>query len=224
MQHLAFMFLDVVGSTQLTEKIGDAKTHTLIGNLFFDIASLVDQYGGEVHRYIGDVMVITWDLTKGHTVPDILGCLAAVFDTIETQRQVNEPRYGAWVDLRAGMNAGPILVSEIGDLKRELVCFGDTINVSARLQSHCKELGARALISASLYRILEHSSRLRPTRLGPISMKGKIEQVESIALSYHPASRDSETVEIHDQGENDEVKTNSEPGGRHVTDRLQYAR
>lgn len=197
MQHLAFMFLDVVGSTHLTEQIGDAKTQTLIGNLFFDIASSVDQYGGEVHRYIGDEMVITWDLTKHRTVPDILGCLADVFSLIETQKLLNEPRYGAWVDLRAGMNSGPVLVSEVGDLKRELVYFGDTINVAARLQSHCKEVGARALISAPLYRSLVHSSRLAPTRLGAVSMKGKKEPVESVALAYQAESRDTENIEIY---------------------------
>ncbi|MEH6627852.1 MAG: hypothetical protein V7739_15510 [Motiliproteus sp.] len=35
-----------------------------------------------------------------------------------------------------------VLVSEVGDLKRELVYFGDTINVAAGLQSLCKEEGA----------------------------------------------------------------------------------
>lgn len=187
LQHLAFMFLDVVGSTRLTEKIGDARTQILIGNLFFDIASLVDQYGGEVHRYIGDEMLITWDLTKRDSAPDILGCLAEVFALIDSQRTLNEPLYGAWVDLRAGMNAGPVLVSEVGDLKRELVYFGDTINVAAGLQAHCKEAGVRAVIAASLYRTVVHSTLLQPSRLGAVRMKGKIEQVECIALNYGPA-------------------------------------
>ncbi len=184
MEHLAFMFLDVVGSTKLTEKIGDAKTQTLICNLFFDIASTVDQYGGEVHRYIGDEMVITWDLSKRRAVPDIMGCLVEVFNIIEAHKQVNKPRHGAWIDLRAGLNAGPVLVSEVGDLKRELVYFGDTINVAAGLQSHCKVVGVRALVSSSLYRTLQHTPQLQPSRLGPILMKGKVEQVESIALDY----------------------------------------
>lgn len=184
MKHLAFMFLDVVGSTQLTEKIGDAQTQTLICNLFFDVASTVDQYGGEVHRYIGDEMVITWDLSKRRAVPDILGCLVEVFNIIETHKKINKQQHGAWIDLRAGLNAGSVLVSEVGDLKRELVYFGDTINVAAGLQAHCKEVGVRALISSALYRILQHRSQLRPSRLGPILMKGKVEQVECIALDY----------------------------------------
>ncbi len=186
MQNLVFMFLDVVGSTRLTEKIGDAKTQVLIGNLFFDIASLVDQYGGEVHRYIGDEMVITWDLTERRSAPDILGCLADVFSLIESQRTLSEPLHGTWVDLRAGLNAGPVLVSEVGDLKRELVYFGDTINVASGLQSHCKEVGVRALIGASLYQMLVHSHRLKPSPLGSITMKGKLELIECIALEYCP--------------------------------------
>ncbi|MFT6914220.1 MAG: adenylate cyclase [Motiliproteus sp.] len=184
MEHLAFMFLDVVGSTKLTEKIGDAKTQTLICNLFFDIASTVDQYGGEVHRYIGDEMVITWDLSKRRAVPDILRCLVDVFNLIDTHKRVNKPLHGAWIDLRAGLNAGPVLVSEVGDLKRELVYFGDTINVAAGLQSHCKEAGVRALISSPLYRTLQNTPQLQPSRLGPILMKGKAEQVECIVLDY----------------------------------------
>ncbi|MEH6650336.1 MAG: adenylate/guanylate cyclase domain-containing protein [Motiliproteus sp.] len=183
-QHLAFMFLDVVGSTRLTEKIGDVKTHQLIGNLFFDLAGVVDQYGGEVHRYIGDEMVVTWDLSKRRSMPDILGCLEDVFRIVEVQRQASVPVYSAWVDLRAGLNSGLVLVSEVGDLKRELVYFGDTINVAAGLQGHCKEAGVRALISSSLYQTLEHAPKLHASRLGLVSMKGKIEQVDSIALAY----------------------------------------
>jgi len=181
-RQLAFLFLDVVGSTRLTERIGNTRTQTLIGDLFFDVAGLVERYGGEVHRYIGDAMVVTWSLDQGGRMPDILGCLLAIYDLIERQRRQSEPSLGAWVDLRAGINAGPVVVSEIGDLKRELVYFGDAINVAAGLQAHCKAVGARALIAHDLYRRLRQPDRLYAQTIDCIRLKGKRTPTASLGL------------------------------------------
>lgn len=173
-------------STQLENqiRINNQKRKKIIGGLFFDIAGIVDHYDGEVHRYIGDGMVINWDLSKTPATPDILSCLAAIYDTVEQHRLRNEPIYNVYVDLRAGLHDGPVFICEFGDQKRELVYFGDAINIAAALESYCKTAGVRAAISSKLYKKLNASPLFYLSKLGEVIMKDKLEPVECFAL--HP--------------------------------------
>ena len=183
-KQIAFLFLDVVGSSRMTERIGDTQTQKLIGELFFEVAVIVERFGGDVHRYIGDEMVITWELADNAPMPDILGCLSQIYEIVESGREENQARHQTWADLRAGLNAGPVLVSEIGDLKRELVYFGDSINTAAALQNQCKIEGVRMLISSVLYKQLNPSPRLKAQTLGPLSIKGKQRQIDTVSLTF----------------------------------------
>ncbi|MCW8885249.1 MAG: adenylate/guanylate cyclase domain-containing protein [Motiliproteus sp.] len=183
-KQVAFLFLDVVGSSRMTEQIGDTKTQKLIAELFFEVAVIVERLGGDVHRYIGDEMVVTWELSDKTPMPDILGCLSQIYETVESHREENLLRHQTWVNVRAGLNAGSVLVSEIGDLKRELVYFGDSINTAASLQNQCKIEGTRVLISNVLYKLLEPSPRLKAESLGLLSIKGKQRQIDTVSLTY----------------------------------------
>jgi adenylate cyclase len=182
-EELAFMFVDIVGSTQLTEQIGDANTQKLIGDLFFLLAETVDEFDGEVHRYIGDEMVVTWDISKQAAMPDILGCLGKIFSLVDEQQKRAASQFDVTLKVRAGLHAGRVLVSEVGDLKRELVYFGDTINVAAGLQSHCKEVGTSALISHELHTRLSLSEAFSVNNVGAVALKGKRKVVNALALT-----------------------------------------
>ncbi|WP_426417779.1 adenylate/guanylate cyclase domain-containing protein [Aestuariirhabdus sp. LZHN29] len=182
-QHLAFLFLDVVGSTRLIEQVGDVAAQKMIGKLFFEIAGIVDRFEGEVHRYIGDGMVVSWDLNRVTTPPDILACLAEIYRVVDSRRHHSESTGTLFVDIRAGLNDGPVLICEFGDQKRELVYFGDAINVAAALEAHCKHAGVRAAISSQLYNQLPPSDSFQTVGLGAVTMKGKLQSVECLALN-----------------------------------------
>lgn len=57
------MFLDLRSSTALAERMGEVLVHDLITQFFFDIDQPVAEYGGEVHAYVGDAVIITWPLS-----------------------------------------------------------------------------------------------------------------------------------------------------------------
>ncbi len=57
-----FMFLDVSGSTALTQKLGGTGAYSMISRFFFDVAQETKRYGGETHEYIGDEVVVTWPM------------------------------------------------------------------------------------------------------------------------------------------------------------------
>ena len=53
------------------------------------------------------------------------------------------------------LHAGPVIVSECGDAKRQLAYFGDTMNVAARLCEYCKGAKLGLVASAELLRLVE---------------------------------------------------------------------
>ena len=80
-------------------------------------------------------------------------------------------------DFKAGVHCGPVVTSEIGDLRKDIVHSGDTVNTTARIESLCKPLGQRLLISADLLARLPPGLGLRLKDLGPQPLRGKEAEV-----------------------------------------------
>ena len=60
----ALMFLDLSGSTSLAESMGELRMHDLLTRFFFDIDEPILAYGGEVHAYVGDEVIVSWPLAR----------------------------------------------------------------------------------------------------------------------------------------------------------------
>src|SRR5260370_4120883 len=88
---------------------------------------------------------------------------------------------------RGGVDAGPVVISEWGDSRRQVAYFGDTMNVTARLQEYCKEAGRALLVSADLLRLAHPGSDLVVEALGPIQLRGRAAAVEVFAVERRPA-------------------------------------
>ncbi len=194
-EKLAFLILDISGSTKLTEALGDVNTQRLIARFFLDISELIEHYGGEIHRYIGDQMVVTWRYEEQHDFRQLLYCLDAIYRLQAQQRPYYQTQFGAAPEFRVGLHGGHVLVSEVGDQKRELAYFGDTINVAAGLQQQCKEYKAEVLISSSLLQLLTLPPSLEAKFVGSIRFKGKRSPIAAHALSNTSPSAAAECKE-----------------------------
>ena len=77
-----------------------------------------------------------------------IDCFFAIADTIAEKADSYRQEFGMVPGFRAGLHAGAVVISECGSSRRQLAYFGDTVNVTARLQEHCKEAGRNLLVSA----------------------------------------------------------------------------
>ena len=75
-----------------------------------------------------------------------------------------------------------MVISECGDSRRQIAYFGDTVNVTARLQEHAKEAGRPLLVSADLLRRLQPGPDLRVMALGQAALRGRAATVEVFAV------------------------------------------
>ena len=60
-----FMFLDMKSSTAIAEQLGHVRFYALLNELFHEISQPVLQTKAEIYQYVGDEIVLTWELRPG---------------------------------------------------------------------------------------------------------------------------------------------------------------
>jgi adenylate cyclase len=177
------MFLDIAGSTRLAEEMGERRVHDLITRFFFDIEEPIMDHGGAVHAYVGDEVIVTWPLTGDRARNGrCLACFFAIERKMARLAVDYDREFGVVPRFRAGLHAGPVVVSECGAAKRQLAYFGDTMNVAARLCEYCKAVDQRLVVSDDLLRQVTVPVGLRVGDGESIALRGRQERIETYAI------------------------------------------
>jgi len=176
------MFLDLAGSTSLAESMGELRVQNLLTRFFFDIDAAIVAHGGEVHAYVGDEVIVTWPLDDRMLGGRCVDCFFAIADTIAGKADSYRQEFGMVPSFRAGLHAGYVVISECGSSRRQLAYFGDTVNVTARLQEHCKEVGRNLLVSSDLLRHMKLKPAFTVEPLGEARLRGRAAAIEVFAV------------------------------------------
>ena len=175
------LFMDVRGSTQAAEKLGDERFHRFLNQVFWDVTEPILEAGGEIYRYVGDEIIVTWPVARG--TAQAVGCAFAVEDALARRHAHYRAEFGIEPRLRSALHAGPLIVGEMGDVKREIVMLGDTMNTAARIEGVCRSLEKDYVASASALARAALPSEVRAQSLGPIELRGKESGIELFALT-----------------------------------------
>ncbi len=178
-----FMFLDIADSTRLSEQFGDVKIQALIGRFFFDIARPIAEHGGETYRYIGDEVVVSWPMAKAVEGARCLRCVFDVQDLLDQHSEEYRRLFGVVPRFRVGMHGGPVVIGEVGDSRRAIVYFGETVSRAVALQGACKRVGHDFLVSADLMGRLTIGKGFSYSFLGPLKLFPDGTTVDAFALS-----------------------------------------
>ncbi len=179
-RRLIVMFLDLAHSTRLAEAMGELRVHDLITRFFFDIDEPIGDFGGAVHAYVGDEVIVSWPVTDDSARnARCVACFFAIERKIENLAPGYEAQFGIVPAFRAGIHAGPVIVSECGDAKRQLAYFGDTMNVAARLCEYCKAINRRLVVSGELLRLMQVPDALEVGEGKSIAARGRQQPVEA---------------------------------------------
>jgi adenylate cyclase len=182
-----FLFIDVVGSTQFAERYGDLRAQEFLASFFATLAGPVRRYRGAIDDYVGDLAIITWPLRRGIENARALRCVFAILDEIKKEAPLWLTRFGAVPRFRAALHCGPVVAAEIGVDRHKISYFGDTVNVTARLETLCRNLDAPILISAELLsRIAGLPAGICAVDLGAHEVRGRDRPLEVAALRPVP--------------------------------------
>jgi len=118
---LAVLFTDVVGSTAIYSKTGDAPAFRIVTDHFAAIRETVARCDGAIVKTIGDAVMAAFT--------DPARCLEAALELDARVRTIAAA--GAPLRLRVGFHAGPCIAMRAND---RIDYFGTTVNLAARLQ------------------------------------------------------------------------------------------
>ena len=179
-----FMFMDLKSSTSIAETLGHLKYSGFIRDSFNDINHRLLPFNAQVYQYVGDEIVLTWDVKHG--LKD-LACIEFFFACtlqFEERKAYYLKNYGQVPEFKAGLHIGKVTAVEIGDIKRDIAYHGDTLNTTARIQSVCNEYGKKFLVSEYLLTKIALPAAYSSRSLGNILLKGKAAPVGIASVEY----------------------------------------
>ena len=176
-----FMFLDLKGSTTIAERLG-ATYYQLLNDFFHDISHPVMTARAEIYQYVGDEVVLTWEIDRGLQDANCIRVYTLIDDAVAARAVEYRRKYGVVPEYKAGLHCGRVISAQIGDIKREIVYNGDVVNTTSRIQEQCGELGVDLLVSGDLMGLLDLPEAYAAEELGPTELKGKERQVELFAI------------------------------------------
>lgn len=173
-----FMFLDMKSSTTIAEKLGHVDYYKLLNEYYADITEAVVQTSGEIYQYVGDEIVVSWQLKYGLQNNNCLRCFFLIKQIFKTVSEKYVKEFGLVPGFKAGFHNGKVTTGEIGVVKKEIIFTGDVLNTTARIQSACNAYDVDILVSDDLIAKLKAKDEYVLTDIGECELRGKDEKVK----------------------------------------------
>jgi adenylate cyclase len=167
----SILFADMVGFTPLTARLSPHDLVDLLNRVFSHFDTLVDKYGLEKIRTIGDSYMVAAGVPKPR--PDHARALACMALDIQQYVRSDPTCLGHGLDFRIGINSGPVVAGVIGRKKFIYDLWGDAVNTASRMESH--GLPGKIQITAATHELLREQFICEPRGLVRIKGKGQME-------------------------------------------------
>ena len=167
----SILFADVVDFTPVTEHLSPAEVVSMLDHLFSHFDVLADRYAVEKIKTIGDCYMVAAGVPTPR--PDHARALASMaLDMQEAMRSVDDVDH-LGLELRIGINSGPVVAGVIGRKRFLYDLWGDAVNTASRMESH----GAtgRIQITRATKDLLDDEFVCEPRGLIDVKGKGEME-------------------------------------------------
>jgi class 3 adenylate cyclase/tetratricopeptide (TPR) repeat protein len=178
---VTMLFCDVKGSTAMAETLDPEDWAEIMNGAFERLIAPVYRYEGTLARLMGDAIFAFFGAPIAHEDDpqravqaglDIIAGIASYKERISAER-------GLGLDVRVGINTGPVMVGQVGsDLRLEYTAMGDAVNVAARMEQTAEP--GTVQITAETQRLIEPFFDLDAR--GGIEVKGKAEPVSAFRV------------------------------------------
>ena len=161
------MFADVVGFTPFAATMEPRTMVEMLNEVFTQFDGLADRYGVEKIRTIGDgyMAVAGAPRRRSDHAQAIAEMTLDMLDWLEEHRRSEHGE----LQLRIGINSGPVVAGVIGTTKFQYDVWGDTVNMASRMES--QGVPGRVQIGPATWELLKDEFVCSPR--GSIDVKGK---------------------------------------------------
>ena len=133
-RHLTVLFCDLVGSTELSERLDPEDLRDIVRRYQQVVADVVAAFGGHVAQYLGDGMLVYFGFPVAQEHDAHRAALAsldiiAAIARLDTELDIS-------LTVRIGLHTGPVIAGDVGARgRKERLALGPTPNIAARVQS-----------------------------------------------------------------------------------------
>jgi adenylate cyclase len=161
------LFADIVGFTPLAQDLAPADTVALLDQVFARWDGLAARHGVEKIKTIGDAYMVAGGLPEPRE--DHAEAIADMALEMAVEVEQCAAENGLQLEVRIGIDSGPVVAGVIGRAKFTYDLWGDTVNTASRMESH--GMPGAIQVSEALHERLRDRYDLR--RRGTIEVKGK---------------------------------------------------
>ena len=163
----SILFADVVDFTPLAQRLPPAEVVGILDQLFSRFDTLLERHGLEKIKTIGDCYMAA----AGVPDPSPDHARRAALLALDMRQAVATSLVGDGfgLELRIGINSGPVIAGVIGSKRFLYDLWGDAVNTASRMESHSTP--GEIQITRATYELLKDEFVCRPR--GTIEVKGK---------------------------------------------------
>lgn len=167
------LFADLRGSTALYESLGNTEATTVVTRSVALVGRIVTNHRGVVVKTLGDGLMAVFESPES--------AVDAADEMHDSMDRITPPTSSAM----ATMGRIPVLRLQVGIAHGEIVemsgdCFGDAVNVAARLLDHAGD--NEILATASVVHAQASDMRQRFRSLDRVQLRGRVEPVHVYLL------------------------------------------
>jgi class 3 adenylate cyclase len=163
----SILFADVVDFTPFSERLPPAEVVGILDHLFTHFDALAERYGLEKIKTIGDCYMVAAGVPAPRA--DHARALAQMaLDMREAMRSEDGVAHFG-LELRIGINSGPVVAGVIGRKRFLYDLWGDAVNTASRMES--QGTPGQIQVTRATYELLRDDFVLEPR--GTVSVKGK---------------------------------------------------
>jgi adenylate cyclase len=183
---VTILLADICGYTKISEQLPPAAVAAMLQLWFSRVSETVEEFGGEVDKYIGDCVMALW---RGSQEDErALATRAAEAALAILERTAALSAGGDWNyhaghpwRCRLSINSGEALQGTLGGARaRDFTVLGDTVNVAFRLNDIAGKIDQDIVLSAETARLIQ--SKFALTSLGSSPVEGRIGTVEMFSI------------------------------------------
>lgn len=172
------VFADLVGSTGLFERLGDATAGRFVTQLTTALSKTFEQHSGRVVKLLGDGLFVVFPREA-----DAIDACLAIQKRLQ-ERPVHPGGNLGAVQMQMGVETGEVI--EIGG-----DCYGDAVNSAARLADLAG--AAQILTTQRVADALAPAQRDQLRSLGPMYLRGKADATEVYRVDWQ-VDRDNDAT------------------------------
>jgi class 3 adenylate cyclase len=165
------LFADLVDFTASSDHSSPERVVQVLAELFTAFDQLAARHGLEKIKTVGDAYMVAGGLPVART--DHAQAVAEMALAVREEAGRHRDPTGRPLQVRIGIDSGPVVAGVIGTAKFSYDLWGDTVNTASRMES----TGAPGCIQVTERAYRRLRDRYRFERRGPVQVKGKGELV-----------------------------------------------